>query len=157
MAALGAKARYPESEYKASVEWDGATGGVASTSQGPDIVFDTPVTYGGRGKGMCPDEIFLSSILACLNNTFLDFQRRFEMPLVSVHLDGKASSRFDGSGYRVTGIKVSGEVVVGEGELETGQRCVELMKEYCHLSRSLKNCIPFEYAIKVNEGTASKN
>jgi organic hydroperoxide reductase OsmC/OhrA len=154
---LRARLRYPESnEYKASTKWDGATGAIASTSKGQEIVLDTPVTYGGRGQGVCPDEVFLLSVLACLNNTFLDFQRRFEMTLVSMQFDGRARVSFDGTGYKVAGITVSGAIVVGNGELETGQHCVELMKEYCHLGRSLKDCVPVEYDINVSEAATSK-
>jgi uncharacterized OsmC-like protein len=149
---LRVKSRYPEKiEYHASTEWDGKTGGTATTTGDRTIVFDTPKTYGGRGEGVCPDELFVSSVLGCLNNTFLDFQRRFEMELVSLQLSGSATAIFDGTGYRITGVSVSGEVVVGEDELEVGERCVELMIEYCHLTRTIKDCIPFEYDVSVKE------
>jgi uncharacterized OsmC-like protein len=155
---LRVRLRYPESsEYRGSIEWDGATGCIASTSSGPEIVFDTPVTYGGRGQGFCPDEVFLLSLLGCLNNTFLDFQRRFEMTLVSMRLDGESRVNFDGTAYKVVGIRVTGEIVVGDGELDTGRHCVELMTEYCHLSRSLKDCIPIEYDMKVSEASTGKD
>lgn len=146
------KSKYPESmEYHAKSEWDGKTGGTITTDDGRQIIYDTPKTYAGRGEGICPDEIFVSAVLGCFNNTFLDFQRRFEMELVSFTLDGKAKVVFDGEGYKITGVKVSGEVVVGEDELETGLRCVELMKQFCHLTRTIKECIPLEYDITVRE------
>ena len=111
----------------------------------------TPKTFGGDGKGACPDELFVSSILGCLNNTFLDFQRKFEMELKSLSFKGLATAKFDGEGYMITGVTVSGEVIVGKDELETGKRCVELMKEYCHLTRTIKTSIPIEYDISVCE------
>lgn len=146
------KSKYPDHmEYHAESVWDGKTGGTITASDEYQIVFDTPKTYAGRGEGICPDEIFVSAVLGCLNNTFLDFQRRFEMELVSFKLKGKATAKFDGEGYRFTGFRVSGEVIVGNDELETGQRCVELMENYCHLTRTIKECIPFEYDISVRE------
>ena len=146
------KSKYPEHmEYHAESVWDGKTGGTITASDGRQIVYDTPTTYAGRGVGICPDEIFVSAVLGCLNNTFLDFQRRFEMDLISFSLKGKATAIFDGEGYKITGFSVSGEVVVGEDELETGQRCVELMKKFCHLTRTIKDCISFEYEISVRE------
>ncbi|MFW9805362.1 MAG: OsmC family protein [Candidatus Thorarchaeota archaeon] len=146
------KSRYPESiEYHATSEWDGKTGGTITVSDARQIVYDTPKTYAGRGEGICPDEIFVSAVLGCLNNTFLDFQRRFEMELISINLEGITKAVFDGEGYKIIGFKVTGNVVVGEDELETGQRCVELMKQYCHLTRTIRECIPFEYDIKVSE------
>ncbi|MFX1482358.1 MAG: OsmC family protein [Promethearchaeota archaeon] len=147
------KSKYPEhQEYHAQSEWDGETGGTSTVTDGRQIVYDTPTIYGGRGEGVCPDEIFISAVLGCLNNTFLDFQRRFEMELVSLSLKGKATLKFGGDGFTITGVTVSGEVVVGEDELATGERCVELMKNYCHLTRTIKTCIPIDYDISVREG-----
>lgn len=146
------KSKYPERmEYHADSVWDGKTGGTITASDDRQIVYDTPKTYSGLGEGICPDEIFVSAVLGCLNNTFLDFQRRFEMQLVSLKLSGKATAIFDGEGYKITEFHVVGEVVVGEDELETGQRCVELMQQYCHLTRTIKDSIPFEYDISVRE------
>ena len=146
------KSKYPEKlEYRASSVWDGQTGGTATVSGGHQIEYGTPTIFGGHGKGACPDELFVSSILGCLNNTFLDFQRKFEMVLKTFTLSGVATAIFDGQGYQITGMIVSGEVAVGEDELETGERCVELMKEYCHLTRTIKTCIPIEYNISVHE------
>ncbi len=146
------KARYPERvEYQSDTAWDGQTGCVASVSNGRKIVSDTPMSYGGREEGICPDEIFVTSLLTCLNNTFLDFQRRFEMDLKALDLSGMAIAEFDGTAYRITGLKISGQIVVGANELATGKRCTELMKEYCHISRSLESCIPIEYNIDVRE------
>jgi len=146
------KPKYPEKmEYHASSEWDGKTGGTATVSHNRTIIFDTPKTYGGRGEGICPDELFVSAILGCLSNTFLDFQRKFEMVLKRFSLKGKASAIFDGEGYKITEVSISGEVIVGEDELETGKRCVQLMKEFCHLTRTIKNSIPFVYDVRVQE------
>lgn len=146
------KSKYPERmEYHAESVWDGKTGGIITASDDRQVVYDTPKTYSGRGEGICPDEIFVSAVLGCLNNTFLDFQRRFEMELVSFKLSGKATIVFDGEGYKITGVSVIGDVVVGEDELETGQRCVELMQQFCHLTRTIKDSIPFEYDVSVRE------
>ena len=146
------KSKYPEKmEYRSSSEWDGQTGGIATVSNDNQIVYGTPKTFGGHGTGACPDELFVSSVLGCLNNTFLDFQRKFEMKLKTFTLKGVATAIFDGEAYKITGMIVSGEVIVGEDELEIGERCIELMKEYCHLTRTIKHCIPIEYDISVHE------
>jgi organic hydroperoxide reductase OsmC/OhrA len=106
------KFKYPKLiTFEAESVWDGKTGGRATISEGRKINFDTPETFGGMGQGMCPDELFVSAILGCLNNTFLDFQRRFQIQLVSMNLKGKATVEFDGIGYVITGITVYGEIV----------------------------------------------
>ncbi|TFG34121.1 OsmC family peroxiredoxin [Candidatus Thorarchaeota archaeon] len=146
------KTKYPEKiEYHSVSMWDGKTGGTVTVYNNRKVVYDTPETYGGRGAGICPDELFVSAVLGCLNNTFLDFQRRFEMDLKQFSLEGTATAVFDGTGYKITGVSISGEVIVGEDEIETGKRCIELMKEYCHITRTVKDCLPFEYDISIRE------
>jgi organic hydroperoxide reductase OsmC/OhrA len=148
------KFRYPKLiTFDSESVWDGKTGGSATISEGQQIHFDTPETFGGMGQGLCPDELFVSAILGCLNNTFLDFQRRFQIQLVSMNLKGKATVEFDGTGYVITGIAVDGQIVVEEGELRTGKRCVELMEKYCHLTRSIKNCIPIQFDVSHSIGS----
>lgn len=145
------KARYPkEMEYIASSKWDGKTGGIAALRES-ELVFDTPETYGGRGQGLCPYRLFIAGVLGCLNNTFLDVKRRSDLDLVSFNLRGTVNVKFDGEGYSLTGFQVSGEVVVANGEIELGDRCVEIAKTFCPLTRSMKDCIPFEYNIIVKE------
>ncbi|MCF2135928.1 MAG: OsmC family protein [Candidatus Thorarchaeota archaeon] len=146
------KTKYPEfQQYRSQTDWDGATGALATTGDGHKLKLDTPKTYGGNGDGLCPDETFTTAVLGCLNDTFLDFQRRFEMELISLHLEGTTDVKFDGQGYMIAGIKVKGEIVVGQDELDVGKRCAELMTEYCHLYRTMKDCIPFEFDISVRE------
>ena len=105
------KLKYPKLiNFEAESVWDGKTGGTATISQDQTIHLDTPETFGGLGQGMCPDELFVSALLGCLNNTFLDFQRRFEIQLVSLDLQGKTTVEFDGAGYLVSGITISGRI-----------------------------------------------
>ncbi len=145
------KARYPEEmEYIATSKWDGKTGGIAGLRES-ELVFDTPKTYGGRGQGLCPYRLFIAGVLGCLNNTFLDVKRRSDLDLISFDLKGKVTVKFDGDGYSITDFQISGEVVVADGEIEFGERCVEIARTFCPLTRSMKDCIPFEYSIAVKE------
>lgn len=148
---MKSRPKYPETmEYVANTEWDGKTGGIARLRES-ELVFDTPEIYGGRGQGLCPYRLFIAGVLGCLNNTFLDVKRRSELELISFSLEGKLIVQFDGEGYSITKLLVTGEVEVGEEALYLGERCVELAKKYCPLTRSTKDCIPIEYAIKVRE------
>ncbi|MFW9848875.1 MAG: OsmC family protein [Candidatus Thorarchaeota archaeon] len=144
------KPRYPETIfYVSKAKWDGHTGGTATVSDDRQIVFDTPEIYGGRGEGVCPDEMFVSAVLGCLINTFLDFTRKTLLELVDISLRGEATAKFDSEGYRIVGIKVEGTVIVDIDDIEYGERAVQMMKKYCHLTRSIKDCIPIEYHISV--------
>jgi len=145
------KVRYPnEMEYIATTKWDGKTGGIATLKEA-ELIFDTPETYGGRGQGLCPYRLFIVGVLGCLNNTFLDAKRRSDLDLVSFDFRGKVNVKFDGEGYSLTGFQVSGTVVVADGEIELGERCIDIAKKFCPLTKSMKDCIPFEYEIIVKE------
>ncbi len=147
---MSIRSRYPETIlYTAKAEWDGKTGGVATATEGRTIVFDTPKTYGGNGNGVCPDEMFVSAVLGCLMNTFLDFQRKTDLDVVSIELNGEATAKFDREGYQIVGLKVGGTVVVDSDDIEFGERAVDMMKKYCHLTRSIKDCIPIVYHIAI--------
>lgn len=139
-------------EYFASTDWDGMTGATAKLRDN-ELIFDTPEIYGGRGQGLCPYRIFIAAILGCLNNTFLDVKRRSNISLLSFSLQGHLKVEFDGEGYSISSFEVSGEVVVGEGELELGERAVQLAQKYCPLTRTTKNCMPIDYSITVREGS----
>ena len=142
--------KYPKTiEYISSAVWDGKTGGTATVSDDRTIFFDTPVTYGGNGQGICPDEMFVSSIIGCLMNTLLDFQRKTLFELVSMTLGGKATAEFDSEGYKITGIEITGELVVDSDDIGFAERALELMTKYCHITRTIKDCIPTTYDVKI--------
>ncbi|MHA1907128.1 MAG: OsmC family protein [Candidatus Thorarchaeota archaeon] len=144
------KPKYPETiVYISKAVWDGQTGGTATVTDDREIIFDTPKTYGGGGEAVCPDEMFVSAVLGCLINTFLDFKRKTMLELIDISLNGEATAKFDSEGYQIVGIKVQGKVVVDIDDIEYGERAVEMMKKYCHLTRSIKECIPIEYDILV--------
>ncbi|MFW9907980.1 MAG: OsmC family protein [Candidatus Thorarchaeota archaeon] len=147
------KPRYPETiVYTSEAIWDGKTGGTATVSDGRTIAFDTPKTFGGSGEGVCPDEMFVSSVIGCLMNTLLDFQRKMLLEVRSLQLKGSAVAKFDNEGYRIVGIRVEGKLVVDADDNDDALRAIEIMKKYCHLTRSIKDCIPIEYEIEIESG-----
>ncbi|MBD3159952.1 MAG: hypothetical protein GF309_14315 [Candidatus Lokiarchaeota archaeon] len=143
--------KYPETmEYVTATEWDGKTGGTAKLKES-ELIFDTPKVYGGRGEGLCPYRLFLSGILGCLNNTLLDVKRRSNLDMFGFALEAKLTVKFDGEGYSISKLRISGKLEVAKSELYLGQRCLELAKKYCPLTRSTKDCVPIEYDIEIEE------
>ena len=142
--------KYPKTiEYISSAVWDGKTGGTATVSDNRTIIFDTPELYGGNGQGVCPDEMFVSAVIGCLMNTLLDFQRKTLFELISMNLSGNAVAEFDSEGYKITGMKITGELLVEADDVGFAERAIILMRKYCHLTRTIKDCIPIEYDVKI--------
>ena len=64
-------------------------------------------------------------------------------------LGGNAIAEFDSEGYKITGMKITGELLVDADDVGFAERAIVLMRKYCHLTRSIKDCIPIEYDVKI--------
>ena len=130
--------------YDVKVSWNGESGG--------DVIFkdhsmkiDTPIKYGGRGKGLCPDELFFASIAGCLTTTFLFFKRKLRLKLNGLEISVQGEVESHGSkGYFIGGIRAVIRIEVNRGDEERAQRCSDLAKEYCHITRSIEGSLPIE-------------
>jgi len=134
--------------YGIHLVWDKRSGGEVTTEKSQTLKLDIPVEFGGEGRYPCPDELFLSSVGGCLLTTFLFFKNK-----LNLHLDGLSISvngtidRIGLEGYRVTGIEAEVHVETKESEKENAEKCVEMTKTYCHITRTLEKAVP----IKINE------
>ena len=130
--------------YDVKVSWNGESGG--------DVIFkdhslkiDTPIKYGGQGKGLCPDELFFSSIAGCLTTTFLFFKRKLRLKLNGLEISVQGEVESHGSkGYFIGGIQAVIRIEVNRGDEERAQRCSDLAKEYCHITRSIEGSLSIE-------------
>ncbi len=127
------------------VVWDMESGGVSYIRDLTPLILDTPVEFGGRGRSYCPDELFLSAIGGCLLTTFLYFKRRLRLNIKGLQVSIYGSTDLIGpEGYRITGITAVIHVEVNVEEKEKTEECIELTREYCHLTRSLEHTIPIK-------------
>jgi len=141
----------PELTFHVQVEWDGSTGGEAKLSVQPPLRFDTPRDFGGSEAGYCPEELFLASLAACLTTTFAYLRPKLGLEASSLRINTTDRVEFRDGGYMVTeaGMKVKLEVKKGQAEL--ARQCVELAAEYCHVTRSIRRCIPVHLEVEVVE------
>ena len=139
-------------EFSSVVAWDGETGGLVKTGSGKEFRVDMPVDFGGKGRYACPDEVFLASVGGCLLTTFLFIRRKMHIHLKSLRITVRGTVEPLGpEGFRVTKIRAHMDVVVGEGEGTLGDRCAELTRDYCHISRTLEDAIKLEVSWTVEE------
>ncbi len=130
-------------EYRVDVTWDKETGGAVNIGHFPSLRLDMPTDFGGRGRHPCPDELFLSAIAACLLTTFLYFKNTMRFPLEEFHVSATQTiekPKIDG--YRIMGIEALIRLKVKSEERPKAERCVELAKRYCHITRTLETAIP---------------
>lgn len=145
--------RFPEKiQYGATATWDKETGG--SVKSGDYVVkFDTPERYGGMGRALCPDQLFLASITGCLMDTFLNFKKRLEVETLDVIIEAVMDIEMQGNeGYRIKEIRVVIKVVAPDGMINLNRNCAELAFNYCHIIQSIKDSFKFTNLIEVQRG-----
>ena len=105
---------------------------------------DMPIRFGGKGRYMCPDELFLSSVAGCLLTTFLYFRKRLDVLLegFEISIDGKLHARSEG--YRMSEIKVTVFAKTKKNDEIGVRRCIKLAEEYCHITRTIERVIPIK-------------
>lgn len=144
----GLSVRLPQhSEYWVHVVWDGETGGLAEAKE-HRVRLDTSREFGGLGRSLCPDELFLTSIAGCLLTTTLYFKNKFRVDMNEIRVEATLTIDLMGrEGYRITGVKAH---MRAKGEdREKVKKCIETAKEYCHITRSIEKSIPIEITIEV--------
>jgi len=141
----GEKKGFKNLKYGVMLIWDMESGGKAYIRDFPPLELDMPVEFGGKSRFPCPDDLFFSAIGGCLLTTFLYFNERLKLNLrgLQVSVNGTVGS-IGPEGYRVTGIEAVIHVEVDEEEKLKAEKCAELTKDYCHLTRSLEHGIPIK-------------
>ena len=136
--------------YEARGVWDHKSGGRIHLGDLCDVKFDTPVEFGGLGRYACADQLFLSSLAACLVTTFLYFKRKLRFTPVSVEANVKARiALVGGRGYRFSGIKADLLVFSKKDDVVVARHCADLAIAYCHLTRTIGEVVPMRVKSRV--------
>lgn len=72
-----------------------------------------------------------------------------KLKLMDFSIQVKETIDLTSEGYRITGININAEIVVEKGYEKYGERCFQLATDYCHISRSIDQCIPIQYEFQV--------
>ena len=136
--------------YEARGVWDHKTGGKIHLLGLHDLRFDTPTKFGGLGRYACADQLFLSSLAACLIATFLHFGRKLRFTPVSVEANVKARiALVGGRGYQFSDVKAVLLVSSHKDDLEVARRCAGLAVAYCHLTQTVGEVVPLSVKSQV--------
>jgi organic hydroperoxide reductase OsmC/OhrA len=139
--------------YETCGVWDGTSGGTIHFPGLPDLGFDTPTRFGGLGRYACADQLFLSSLAACLITTFLYFKRKLRFTPIHVEATAKAKIALVGArGYRFSSVKVILLVRSKTCDLMVARRCADLAVAYCHLTQTVGEIVPVSVKSQVTAG-----
>ena len=140
-------------KYEARGVWDRKTGGKIRLRGLPDLAFDTPTRFGGLGRYACADQLFLSSLAACLVATFLHFKRKLRFDPIHVEANVKARIVLVGSReYRFSEIRAVLLVRSKKGDRTVARRCADLAVAYCHLTQTLGEVVPMSVKSQIRVG-----
>jgi organic hydroperoxide reductase OsmC/OhrA len=102
------------------------------------------------GRYACADQLFLSSLAACLIATFLYFKRKFRFTPIRVEANVKARiALVGGGGYRFSGVKAVLLVLSRKDDLAVARRCAGLAVAYCHLTQTVGEVVPMSVKSQV--------
>jgi uncharacterized OsmC-like protein len=126
------------------VLWDGKTGGKIKTRKRAVIKVDMPKEFRGLDRYPCPDELFISSIAACLLTTFLYFKKKMRLKLLDLSVEGEGKISRKADGYKLEDAWFKFTVVTRKRYKKAITQCLNLAEEYCHLL----NLLPIKAKVK---------
>ena len=135
-------------EYQLKLIWDGKSGGAVKLKNST-LRLDTPLEFGGRGKHPCPDELFFSAIGGCLLTTFLYFRRKLNLHLEEFRISINGNVTATPEGYRIPRVKIVMHIKTTKNEEANAKKCVELTKDFCHITRTLEKAILIETSMEI--------
>jgi uncharacterized OsmC-like protein len=145
-----------DEKFTANLDWDGETGAKIRAGKFEGLRLDMPKRYGGKGRYPCPDELFLSGVAGCLLTTFLYFRKKLRIKIKRLDISISGTIRREVEGYRISGIRATISVETRKGNEVDVKRCIDLTKEYCHITRSLEKALTVEIVDKIEIVASSK-
>ena len=142
-------------DYGVTLSWDGETGASVECDNCGDLKIDMPREFSGNGNGPCPDQLFLASLGGCLLTTFLHFAKRLHLEAkdVNISVGGNISLR-KGVGYRVGQVEARIRVTADDEDAELAEKCSELARDYCHITRSIEDSVRVDVSVEVSASHA---
>jgi uncharacterized OsmC-like protein len=136
--------------FNIGLTWDGQSGAEVTIGETHTLRLDMPTEFGGLERYPCPSALFFASIGGCLLTEFLYFQKQLNFNLKGLHVDVGGNEEMSGpEGYRITRIKAAVTVKTLERDKDEAEICVELMKRYCPLTRTLENAVPIDIITQI--------
>jgi len=132
-------------KFRVSVSWDDVSGGEVQLEKFPTFGLDMPIEFGGKGRFLGPEELLLSSVGGCLLTTLVWFKKQMDIASLEelkVGVEGTWEKMREG--WRITKIDATIKFQAKEDEQEKVEECVEMAKNFCHITRSLEKGILVE-------------
>ena len=143
--------RRPEGplEYEAYCSWNGRTGGRVKLQSGVEYDVDMSEEFGGAGEAPSPDEFFIASVSGCILTTALWFAEKLGVKLSELAVRAKSRVELVGGGFQITKLWIT--LRIAGPSRETCEKLAELAERYCHLARTLRDCVDIEFTVEISK------
>ena len=125
--------------FQSSLKWVDKKRGNLNSLGKPPIAISTPPEFKGPGGYWSPEELFLSSINACIMTTFLYFADKFSVDFLSYNSEVEGEVHFQEGKLVFSSITVRPVISVkGTSAREDALQAIRKSEKYCLISCSLK-------------------
>ena len=106
------------------------------------------VEFGGNGKNLNPEEMFVAAINSCLMNTFFYFTQKYKIEILSYTSQAEGRLEKQSDGFRFINVEVRAKVQLSDDKFAAQiQEAGHLAEKYCLVSRSV--ACPVDYKIDI--------
>jgi len=107
-----------------------------------------PVEFGGNGKNLNPEEMFVAAINSCLMNTFFYFTQKYNIDILSYNSQASGRLEKQSDGFRFTGVDVRAKIEISDDQdFDKIQETGKLAEKYCLISRSISCEVDYKLEI----------
>lgn len=120
--------------FETELTWDDGMVRLKSAF-GPEIALEPPLEFGGTGRFMSPEDLFVASLSSCLCLTFYELARRAELRIADYTCRAIGRLEGDGVSQRFTRVDLYPKIIV-DGSVERTEQVLSQAKLRCLVGRS---------------------
>lgn len=137
--------------YSVRAETDSNNGVSVTTGGLPPLSTAPPPEFGGPGDRWSPETLAVAAVADCLTLTFkaIARTRNFEYRHVTCDVQGRLDRRERVTSFTDFFVKVRLDLPEG-GSVEEGRRLIDMARNHCLITNSLKATVHFEVAVRAD-------
>ncbi|NVM02590.1 MAG: OsmC family protein [Candidatus Helarchaeota archaeon] len=143
---------------KATLRWTSNLGFTANVKQFQELVVDEPQQFHGDDRGPSSLEYLCVGIGGCMGTSLVYCLKRFKATFSELQVDAAAEIHHvpPNRMLRVTALHVDFHITpdpATQDNIDNINECYEHFAKYCVVTQSVKQGIPFDIKLKINDGT----
>ena len=137
-------------QYMNTLAWREGKKGILASGVKPDLEVATPADFGGPEGVWTPEDLLVASVNSCIMTTFLYYQAKAGVELVSYSSAAEGELVYDEQGLRFAEIRVRPVVVLAsETDREEAERALQRAEQTCLISNALKCTVTVEARVEL--------